>query len=159
MNMWQAEPNFLTSGKVDTLKCPLSWAGSHPEALHSSTGQSSYICCHNEVLQPIVGAMSEAISSCNKVHNTTHTIAFLKAEVQPRARHKKAKTMSWQWPNIGNSQQTRHNRIITALMSDASGIQYIEEVTCSCLCLGRSTPKRRASAERTAGCRYTPKSC
>lgn len=133
---------------MDTLKYPLSWAGSHPEPLHSSTGQSSYICRHNQLhmLQPIVAAMSEAISSCHKVHNTTQTIAFLKAGAQPRARYKKVKTMSWQWANTGNSQQTRHSRIITTLMPDPSGIKYIEEVTCSCLCLGRSTHEMTASS-------------
>lgn len=123
MNMWQAEPrhitclirtgqprlaHLLTSGKVDTLKYPLARAraDSHPDPLPSSTGQGSYICCHNQVLHPIAAATSEEISSCSRVLNSTHVLAFLKAGEQPRARHKEAKTMSWQWPNTGNSQQT-----------------------------------------------------
>lgn len=123
MNMRQAEQHhitclirtgqprlahLLTSRKVDTLKYPLARAraGSHPEPLPSSTGQGSYICCHYQVLHPIAAATSEEINSCSRVHNSTHVLAFLKAGEQPRARHKEAKTMSWQWPNTGNSQQT-----------------------------------------------------
>lgn len=129
MDTWQVEPQhipclmrirhssqpslakLLTSGKVETLNYSLSSAraATHPESLPRSAGQGSYICPHNQVPKQIAGAMSEEISSCSRLHSKTHTIAFLKAGAQPRARHKKAATMSWQWPSTYNSQQTWQN--------------------------------------------------
>lgn len=111
-DLWQADPhrisfliravydvlpspaNFFTWGKAETLSCQLcSGRGTLEHVLSScptALSQGRYTWRHDQVLKPIAEAISRGISSYSRACNTTNTIAFVKAGVQPKAGGKKA---------------------------------------------------------------------